>query len=81
VKCPSCMIGKATVKDIPKARQFKVNPLHQINVDSSSSSVTSIDRYNMYKHAVVFVVSVPGKMNLLNEDYAQIGGSNARKCR
>jgi hypothetical protein len=54
VKCPSCMIGKATVEDFPKARQVKVKPLHQINFDSfsESSSIASIEGYN---HAVVFV--------------------------
>ena len=51
-KFPSCMIGKATLKDLPKARQVKVKPLHQINVDSFSSSIPSIEGYN---HAVVFV--------------------------
>ncbi len=52
IKCPSCMIGKATLEDFPKARQVKVKPLHQINVDSFPSSVPSIEGYN---HAVVFV--------------------------
>ncbi len=46
------MIGKATLEDFPKARQVKVKPLHQINVDSFSSSVPSIEGYN---HAVVLV--------------------------
>jgi hypothetical protein len=36
------MIGKAALEDFPKARQVKVKPLHQINVDSFSSSVPSI---------------------------------------
>jgi hypothetical protein len=36
VKCPLCMIGKATLEDFPKSRQVKVKLLHQINVDSSS---------------------------------------------
>ncbi len=49
VKCPSCMIGKAKLEDFSKARQIKVKPLHQINVDSFSSSVEG------YNHAVVFV--------------------------
>jgi hypothetical protein len=46
------MIKKATLEDFPKARQVNVKPLHQINVDSFSSSVASIAGYN---HAVVFV--------------------------
>ena len=43
VKRPSCMIGKAALEDFPKARQVKAKPLHQINVDSFSSSVASIE--------------------------------------
>jgi hypothetical protein len=43
VKCPSCIIGKETMEDFPEARQVKVKPLHQINVDSLSSSVASIE--------------------------------------
>jgi hypothetical protein len=57
VKCPSCMIGKATLEDFPKARQVKVKPLHQMNVGSFSSSVASIEGYN---HAVVFVDKCTG---------------------
>jgi hypothetical protein len=57
VKCPSCMIGKATLEDFPKARQVKAKPLHQINVDSFSSSVASIEGYN---HAVVFLDKCTG---------------------
>jgi hypothetical protein len=44
------MIGKVPLEDFPKARQAKVKPLHQINVDSFSSSVAYIEGYN---HAVV----------------------------
>jgi hypothetical protein len=51
------MIGKATLEDLPKARQVKVKPLHQINVDSFSSSIPSIEGYN---HAVVFVDKCTG---------------------
>jgi hypothetical protein len=40
------------VEDFPKARHVKVKPLHRINVDSFSSSVTSIEGYN---HAMAFV--------------------------
>jgi hypothetical protein len=40
------MIGKATLEDFHKARQVKVKPLHQINVDSFSSPVTSMEVYN-----------------------------------
>jgi hypothetical protein len=51
------MIGKATLEDLPKARQVKVKPLHQISVDSFSSSIPSIEGYN---HAVVFVDKCTG---------------------
>ncbi len=51
VKCQSCMIGKATLEDFPKIRQVKVKPLHQINVDSFSSSVASVEGES---HAVVY---------------------------
>jgi hypothetical protein len=57
VKRPSCMIGKATLEDFPKARHIKVKPLHQINVDAFSSSIPSIQVYN---HAVVFVDKCTG---------------------
>jgi hypothetical protein len=57
VKCPSCMIGKAILEDFPKARQVKVKPQHQINVDSFSFSVASIAGHN---HAVVFVDKCSG---------------------
>ncbi len=58
VKCPSCMIGKAILEDFPKAKQVKVKPIHQINVDSFSSSIPSfIEGYN---HAVVFVDKCTG---------------------
>jgi hypothetical protein len=61
VKCPSCMIGKATLEDFPKARQVKVKPLHQINVDSFSSSIPSIEGCN---HAVVFDDKYTGYTNV-----------------
>jgi hypothetical protein len=51
------MKGKARLGDFPKARQVKVKPLHQINVDSFSSSVPSIEGHN---HAVVFVEKCTG---------------------
>jgi hypothetical protein len=51
------MIGKATLEDFPKARQVKVKPLHQINVDSFSSSIPSTEGFN---HAVVFVEKCTG---------------------
>jgi hypothetical protein len=50
VKCPSCMIGKSTLEDLPKLKDRA--PLYQVNMDSFSSSVTSIEGYN---YAVVFV--------------------------
>jgi hypothetical protein len=42
---------------LPKARQVKVRHLHQINVDSFSSSIPSIEGYN---HAAVFVDKCTG---------------------
>ena len=50
-KCPSCMIGKSTLEDLPKLKDRASEPLWQVNMDSFSSSVTSIEGYN---HAVVF---------------------------
>ena len=52
VKCPSCMIGKSTMEDLPKLKDRADEPLGQVNMDSFSSSVPSIEGYN---HAVVFV--------------------------
>ncbi len=55
VKCPSCMISKSTLEDLPKLKNFGIvhhNPLTQVNMDSFSSSVPSIEVYN---YAVVFV--------------------------
>ncbi len=57
VKCPSCMIVKATSEDFPKVRQVKVKQLHQIHRDSFLSSATSLQEYN---HAVVFVDKCTG---------------------
>ncbi len=57
VKCPSCMLGKATLEDYPGARVRKVPPLYQINMDSFSSSIKSIEGYN---HAVVLVNNQTG---------------------
>ena len=45
VKCPSCMIGKATLEDLPKAKKVITKPLYQIHMDSFSSSVRSIEGY------------------------------------
>ena len=56
-KCPSCMLGKATLEDYPSARIRKVPPLYQINMDSFSSSIKSIEGYN---HAVVLVDNQSG---------------------
>ncbi len=37
VKCPSCMIGKATLEDFLSLKRKVVPPLYQINMDSFSS--------------------------------------------
>jgi hypothetical protein len=59
VKCPSCMLGKATLEHSSYlgARVRKVPPLYQINMDSFSSSIKSIEGYN---HAVVLVDNQTG---------------------
>ncbi len=57
VKCPLCMLGKATLEDYPCARALKVPPLYQINMDSISYSIKSIEGYN---HAVVLVDNQTG---------------------
>jgi metallophosphoesterase superfamily enzyme len=44
------MIGKSTLEDLPKLKDRATKPLWQVNMDSFSSSVTSIEGYN---HAVV----------------------------
>jgi hypothetical protein len=51
MKCPSCMIGKSTLEDLPKLKDRADEPLAQVNMDSFSSSVPSIE---VYSHAVVF---------------------------
>jgi hypothetical protein len=56
------MIGKATLEDLPKARQVKVKPLHQINVDSCSSSIPSIEGYNMLWYLLTNVPDTDGFM-------------------
>ena len=50
--CPSCMIGKSTLEDLPKLKDRATEPLHQVNMDIFSSSVQSIKGYN---YAVVLV--------------------------
>ena len=45
VKCLSCMIGKAILEDLPKAKKVITKPLYQIHMDSFSSSVRSIEGY------------------------------------
>ena len=45
-KCPSCMIGKSTLEELPKSKDRAKEPLHQVNMDIFSSSVQSIDSYN-----------------------------------
>ena len=57
VKCPSCMIGKATLEDFPSLKRKVVPPLYQIDIDSFSSSVKSVEGY---LHAVVLVDNQPG---------------------
>ncbi len=56
-KCAACMIGKSTLENYPATKVRASKPLKQINVDSFSSSVTSIEGYN---HAAIFVDSNSG---------------------
>ncbi len=56
-KCPSCMIGKATLEDFLKAIGLINKPLYQVRMDLFSSSVKSIEGYN---HVIVFVVAATG---------------------
>jgi hypothetical protein len=48
----SCMIGKSILENFPELRTRADNPLKQVNIDSFSSSVESIERYS---HEVVVV--------------------------
>ncbi len=57
VKCPSCMIGKSTLEDLPKLKNRAMEPLVQVNMDIFLSSVQSIKGYNF---AVVFVDCTTG---------------------
>ncbi len=42
----SLLLGKATLEDYPGSKARKVPPLYQINMDSFSSSIKSIEGYN-----------------------------------
>ncbi len=57
LKCPACMIGKATLEDYPSRKASATKPLRLVNVDSFSSSVVSMEGF---VHAVVIVDSSPG---------------------
>ena len=57
VKCPSCLIGKATLEDLSKAKKVITKPLYQIQMDSLSSSVKLIEGYF---HALVIVDAASG---------------------
>ncbi len=56
-KCASCMIGKSTLENFPKLRSRADKPLKQVNIDSFSSSVVSIEGYS---HAVVIMDCLSG---------------------
>ncbi len=64
-KCLSWMIGKATLEDYPKAKRLINNPPYQVQMDSFSSSVKPIERYN---HAIVFINTTWISMDLWNEN-------------
>ncbi len=57
VKCPSRMIGKATLEDLQKTKKVIPKLLYQINMDSISSSVKSIEGYY---YSLVFVDAATG---------------------
>jgi transposase InsO family protein len=57
LKCPACMIGKATLEDYPSKKASASKPLRLIDIDSFSSSVVSIEGF---VHAVVIVDSCTG---------------------
>ncbi len=57
VKCPSCMICRATLIDFPKAKRPINKPFYQVHMDSFSSSVKFVEGYN---HAIVFVDAAAG---------------------
>ncbi len=42
MKCPSCMIRKSTLEDVPKLKDSATKPLYRVNMDSFSSSVRSL---------------------------------------
>ena len=46
------MLGGSTLEDVPKLKNRATEPLHQVNMDISSSSIQSIGGYNC---AVVLV--------------------------
>ncbi len=56
-RCPSSMVGKATLEDFPKAIRPINKPLYQVHIDSFSSSVKWIE---VYLHAIVFVDATTG---------------------
>ncbi len=45
VKYLSCMIGMATLEDLPKAKKVMTKVLYQIHMNLVSSSVESIEGY------------------------------------
>ncbi len=54
-KCVSCMIGKSTLEYFPGGKIGANRSLKEVNIDSFSSSVLSIEGY---LHAVVIVDSI-----------------------
>jgi hypothetical protein len=86
VKCPSCMIGRATLEDLPKTKNVISKPLYQINIDSFSSSVKSIEGHF---HSLVLVDAATGyrwiyglktkdeALNIVNRWYADIADLRA----
>ena len=56
-RCPSCTIGKALLEDFKKAKRPINKPLYQVQMDSFSSPVKSIEGYI---HAIVFVHAATG---------------------
>ncbi len=86
-KCPSCMMGKAILEDLPKTKNVISKPLYQIHMHSFSSSVKSNEGCF---HSLVFVDAAAGyrwiyrlktkgkALNVVKRWYANIADLRAR---
>jgi hypothetical protein len=53
-KCPSCMIGKSTLENVPGLLMPAKHPLGRVHMDMYPSLITSFEGYN---HALIFTDS------------------------